>query len=190
MCPGCRQPLDSPWGEGVLVHGEGPDGRTRSHSTARRTGNADSEGLAGPRQACGPASLLFLSFVFQTPHFIPRGHDTCKTQRKAGQRPKPEDHLPGLQVAQPSPSPAAAPGPERERPVDPDERPRVPSEQGPGTASLFCQNACLQTPTCTVLGQASAQTSSPQGGSHEPALKGTSPHLPPGPSSSTSWHVA
>lgn len=168
---------------------EGPDGWTRSHSTPRLPGDANSAGWLGRCKHVGLLPCSVRHHSFQTPHCVPRGCAACKTQRKAGQRPKPEGHLPGLQVAQPSPSPAAAPGPEPERPVESAEWPRVPSERGPGTACPFCQNVCLQTPTCTVLCQASAQTSS-QRGSREPALKGTSPHLPSDPSGSISRHVA
>lgn len=60
---------------------------------------------AGPDAASVWACFLVLSAItFQTPHSLPRGYAAWKTQRKAGQQPKPEGHLPGQHAGQLSPN--------------------------------------------------------------------------------------
>lgn len=189
---GLQQPLNRPpWGggggrgEGLDRWTDGPEATAQPAAWERKAlragGGASSEGLI---------SCFFFHLSVQTPHFTPRGCAAQKTQRKAQDNDRSRGLLAGAAGHQPSPRPYLTPQ-ARSRtgrwnlptgPAGPRHRALVPP--------VPFQNAGLQKLTCTVRHQAFAQTSSPQRGSHKPALKGTSPHLPPDPSGPTSWHVA
>lgn len=186
---GLQQPLNRPPGEGMEAAAKGwTDGPEATAQPAAWERKALRAGWGAVSE--GLLSCFFFHLSVQTPHFTPRGCAARKTQRKAQDNDRSRGPLAGAAGRQPSPRPYLTPQ-ARSR-TGPPNLPTGPA--GPRHRALVppapFQNAGLQTLTCTVRRQAFAQTLSPQTGSHEPALKGTSPHLPPDPSGPTSWQVA
>lgn len=160
MAQGCGQPSDSPWGVG-----EGPDGQTRSHSSARLPGNGDSEGLARTPQACGPASLFFLPSLFRHPILYQEVMLLGKPREK-------QDSNQSQRATCQGSTPASSP-PTNRRP-----RPRAGKGQwdrpdGSAWPRIAPWGHLSPSPQCLCADGAGASASSPQRGFHEPALKGT-----------------
>lgn len=160
----CGQPLNSLLG-GFLGCGEGlvlTSGVDCSPCTTSHDGQGVQPGYC---ENVGPLSCFFFFHPFLIPHFVQRVYATCEIQRKTvDDNQRQRANFPGFQ-GPPQLSPSPAPGP---RPCPHTLRARVGKgsavcpmalhTRGLCTACSFCQNACPQTPTCTVLCQASAQT--------------------------------